>query len=156
MRKTAAFLALALLSVTGCSAILGVEEGQPLSAASESAEPVTQLTKKEACVELFGMKQDGPLFESIEFISVTFMSSDTSDDILENTAIRLLNELNVIHRQAPDEFVPLLDDYIAPLDEMVSAFNGTLHDGPSADIEAFKAAGVELLETCEVYDQSGL
>ncbi|MCC3299348.1 hypothetical protein [Arthrobacter caoxuetaonis] len=160
MRKFAAVPALALLLVTGCSAFEQAPppaEAEPATA-SPTAAAVTMLTKKEACVELFGLAQDGPLFETIELLSSSAQAAgagEPADPNFPDDAVRLHDELAEIQRQAPDDIVPLLEDFRGPLDEITSLLDGT-HTGESADIDAFKVAGAELLNTCAVYDQSGL
>lgn len=162
MKRTAAISALALLVLTGCSAADAGSKPDATASASKASRPsatatptpAIQLSKKEACVELFGNVQDGPLFETVMFLSEFYNDPETAaaDPAFPTTVHRLNIEVQDILEDAPTELRSTLTDFALPLNEMSNMLNGT--GEALSDLDDYKVAGKDLVLECSPYDPS--
>lgn len=161
MKRTAAIPALALLLVTGCGAshaapdLKAAESASPSSSPSPSAETIALLSEEQACVKLFGQKQDGPLFETVTFLQAFYDDPETAtaDPAFSINVHRLNAELQNIVEVAPPQLQPHLDDFVLPMSEISDMLNGI--DGTTlSELDDYKVAGKDLILQCGPFDPS--
>lgn len=130
-----------------------LEADASTSSGFESSPPsALKVSEETTCTQLAGVNQDGPLFETATFMAELDGSSDITATV--DRARVLSEDLRGIAQFAQDDMALLLDEFVLPLDEIIGLADGTQSE-VTYDINAWKAAGTELVTICESYD-SGL